>query len=74
MTTEKLTSNDKTVLRSLCLGPWDNDRQISETAKINQSTVTSCKNRMRGTGICRKAYFPAYNRLGYPIVSKIPIS
>jgi len=63
------TPNDKLVLKALCLQPWANDRELAEAFKINQSTVTSCKNRMRRNGICRKAFLPAYNHLGYPLVS-----
>jgi len=69
MSSSKFTSNMKRVLRALCLRPWANDRQISETEKIKMSTVTACKNRLKRALIYKKTYLPAYHRLGYPLVS-----
>jgi hypothetical protein len=69
MKSERFTENDKMVLRGLCSHPWANDREIAEAKKLKMSTVTACKNRMRREDIFKKAYFPAYYRLGYPLIS-----
>ena len=69
MKSERFTENDKMVIRGLCQQPWANDREIAEAEKLKMSTVTACKNRMKRDGVFKKAYFPVYYRLGYPLVS-----
>jgi hypothetical protein len=64
MTSKKLTKIDKSVLLGLCQTPWANDREIAEAEKIKMSTVTASKNRLKRDGIYKKAYFPAYERIG----------
>jgi predicted transcriptional regulator len=69
MTSKKLTKIDKSVLLGLCQTPWANDREIAEAEKIKMSTVTASKNRLKRDGTYKKAYLPAFQRLGYPLVS-----
>jgi hypothetical protein len=46
-----------------------NDRELSENIGIKMSTITSIKNRLRASGVFRKANIPAYYRLGYTLLS-----
>jgi len=46
-----------------------NDRELSENIGIKMSTITSIKNRLRASGVFRKANIPAYQRFGYSVVS-----
>jgi hypothetical protein len=69
MKSEKFTINDKMTLRGFCRQPWANDREIGEAENFKMSTVTACKNRMKREGIFKRGYFPAYYRVGFPLVS-----
>jgi DNA-binding Lrp family transcriptional regulator len=66
---EDFSENEQKVLWALCQDPQANAREISEAVNIKLSTVTACQNRLMGARIIKKVYFPAYTRLGYPLVS-----
>jgi DNA-binding MarR family transcriptional regulator len=66
---EGLSDNEATVLRGLCLHPWAVDRELSGAIGIKMSTLTAIKNRLKRMGAYRKAYIPAYHRLGYTLLS-----
>jgi hypothetical protein len=65
----QVNPTDQTVLHALCSDPWSNDRELALSHHLKQSTLTACKNRLKTKGLCKKVYFPAYNRLGLPLVS-----
>ena len=66
---EGLSDNEATVLKGLCLEPWAIDRELAKALGLKMSTVTAIKNRLKRRKAYRKANIPAYNRLGYMLLS-----
>ena len=60
----ELTTKEKMMLYGLIKHPNLTDRKLSEKLKINQSTVTSIRNRLKEKGYFRKLIIPRLQNMG----------
>ena len=66
-----LTPKEKKMLYGLVKYPNYTDKQLSERLKINQSTVTSIRNRLKDNGYFRKLIIPRLQNMGCQMLVSI---